>query len=699
MRQWMTVPRRSLQTRILASVLLGLGFVVLGLAALVFKITDESTRYALAERLALATTIQQAVDREILAAHELARNLGTIATVHNDPDLRRFLSLADPLEAVTIVGPGGNLRVAAARHGVRQIRPDGALHRETASPIFAIPADPPTVGLAVPMAFRQLLLAQVNRARLLRLLAAHSVEATYMAEMIGPAGAQIALAPLPPRMAGSHLELVEPLIRHGEAGIVMHAVPDHRFDHYVAFAPLGTLPGWGVTLEQSRDAVVALPKRLRTLIFSVGLLTLIAGGFVAWLDVRRVVMPLRALAKEAERIGRGDLVTPIRVTARDEVSVLAESLDRMRAALDDSLKLVQRRETQARALHEVGTGILRSHEGASALDLVVGEARRLLAADVCLLCLYDVRTQVVRPTVIAGAAEAVEVRTALACPPREMIGCRVLAREYRVGHLVAPVQAGNVLLGWLCAGTKEPRTFTDDDRSLLESLGTLAALALENNRLRAEVQWLGTIQERERLARELHDGLAQALGVIHAYARPGDDVAARRRALTRIAEVSSKAYEEVRQAIYGLRLTRSTDLASALNEYLEEFTRQTGLPVEMVIEDRRATALALETEVQLVRIIQEALTNVWRHAHAARATVRFTVDEDAVVVSIEDDGVGFTPTEAARAGGHFGLLTMQERAESVGGRVMISSAPGGGTQVTARLPLSAREVASWIPSV
>ena len=698
MRQWMTAPRRSLQTRILASVLLGLGIVVLGLAALVFKITDESTQYALAERLALTQGIQQALDREIAAAHQLARSLGATG-VYSDPELRRFLSLSDLLETVTIFGPKGEIKVAVARHGAEAIGLDEAFHRGTASPIFPIRRDRPAVVVAVPMASHQLLAAQVNRERLLRLLAAHSTEALYVAEMVGPAGAQIAVAPLPPRMARSHLELVKPLIRVGEAGVVLHVVPDHRFDHYVAFAPLATLPGWGVTVEQSRDAVVVLPKRLRALIFGVGLLTLVAGGFVAWLDVRRVVTPLRALAREAERIGRGDLTTPVTVVARDEVSVLAESLEGMRVALNDSLKVIRRREAHAVALHQVGTGILRRHEGAGAVDLVVGEARRLLDADVCLLCLYDSQTQVVRPTAVAGATEAVLVDTAYACPPQEIVGCRVLAREFRVGHLVAPVRAGSALLGWLCAGTKEPRTFSDDERSLLESLGTLAALALENNRLRTEVQWLGTIQERERLARELHDGLAQALGIIHGFARPGDDDAARRRALRRIEEISAKAYEEVRQAIYGLRLGRRTDLVSALEEYLREFTTQTGLPVDLIIEDRRVTALSLETEVQLVRIIQEALANVWRHAHAAKATVRFTADQDAAVVTIEDGGVGFTATEGARVTGHFGLLTMQERAEGVGGRVTISTAPGTGTRVTARLPLSTREVASWTPSV
>ena len=691
-------PQRSLQARILASVLLGLGFVVLGLAALVFKITDESTRYALSERLALAQAIQQTVDREILAALRFAENLGSAPGLRGNRDLQRFLVVDDLLDAATVIGPTGDVLLAAGRHGVPQIWPSPALRRATATRVFPIPGETVGVGLAVQTESGRLLLARVNQARLLRHLVSYPDENSYAAQVIGPAGAQIAIAPLPAAVVGRHIALVEPLSKQAAAGVVLHTVPDRRLDHYVAYAPLTTLPGWGVTLEQSRDLVVALPQRLRRLILTVGLLMLLAGGAVAWLDVRRVVTPLRALAREAERIGSGDLATPIRVRGQDEISVLAESLDRMRAALGDSLEEIRRREARARALHEVGTGILRSREGEGALDLVVEEACRLLAGDVALLCLYDAQTQRVRPAATAGAAQAVLVHSAVACPPPEIIGCAILSREYRVGHLVAPVQAGTTLLGWLCVGTRTARVFSDDDRTLLESLGTLAALALENSRLRAEVRWLGTIQERERLARELHDGLAQVLGVVHAHAQRGADDGTARRSLARIAEISTKAYEEVRQAIYGLRLAHHTDLAAAIGEYLREFTRQTGLPVDLRIEDPRATELSLEAEVQVVRIVQEALANVWRHAHATRSVVYFTLEGDDVVVTVEDDGVGFTVEQTKSGHRHFGLMTMRERAESAGGALVVASTPGQGTRITARLPVARKEVASWIRS-
>ncbi len=698
MPQWMMAPRRSLQVRILASVLLGLGVVLLGLGVLVFKITDESTRYALAERLALAQALQQASDREIVAALRFGERLATMPGARTERDLARLVDLADLLDAAAVVGTDGSVVAVAGRHGAPLAWPASVLQQPASGQIVAIPGEEPGVGIVVPTGPDRLLLARVNRARLQRLLVSHPGEGTYTAQLIGSDGSQIAVSPLPAESIRRHIALVEPLQKDGAAGIVMHASPDHRFDHYVAYAPLATLPGWGVTVEQPRDVVVALPLRLRMLILTVGLLMLFAGGAVAWLDVRRVVTPLRTLAREAERIRTGDLKTPIKINGQDEIGGLAASLDHMREGLNDSLEEIRRREARAKALHEVATGILRIQEREGALNLVVGEACRVLAGDVALLCLYDAKAQHVLPAAVAGDAKAVVARSAPAPPIPDLGGCAILSREYRAGHLVAPVRAGNALLGWLCVGTRTARTFTEPDRALLESFGTLAALALESLRLRAEVQSLGAIKERERLARELHDGLAQSLGVVYAHARSGADESTIRRSLDRIAEVSAKAYEEVRQAIFGLRLACGTNLAAALSEYLREFTAQTGLPVDLVIEHGRAMALSLEAEVQLVRIVQEALANVRRHAQATKAVVRFAVDGEDAVVTIQDDGIGFDVENPSDGQHHFGLLTMRERAESIGGALLIDSTPEQGTRITARLPMGRKEVLSWTPS-
>jgi hypothetical protein len=158
--------------------------------------------------------------------------------------------------------------------------------------------------------------------------------------------------------------------------------------------------------------------------------------------------------------------------------VLAGSLDRMRGQLGDSLEEIRRRESRARALHEVGTGILRIQERDKALNLIVGEACRLLAGDAAMLCLHEAQTQHVVAIAMAGHTETVLARDALACPAPDLGGCPILAPGYRTGHLVAPVRVGDAVLGWLCVGTRTLRSFTQEDAVLLESFGTLAALAL-----------------------------------------------------------------------------------------------------------------------------------------------------------------------------------------------------------------------------
>ena len=111
----------------------------------------------------------------------------------------------------------------------------------------------------------------------------------------------------------------------------------------------------------------------------------------------------------------------------------------------------------------------------------------------------------------------------------------------------------------------------------------------------------------------------------------------------------------------------------------------------MVIGDDVMMEFAPVAEIQLLRIIQEALTNIRKHSQASRAWVRFEADAEGAVITVEDDGRGFDPSRMGQDGQeHFGLQTMRERAESVGGDLQISTQPGQGTRLTVQLPLSRR---------
>lgn len=210
------------------------------------------------------------------------------------------------------------------------------------------------------------------------------------------------------------------------------------------------------------------------------------------------------------------------------------------------------------------------------------------------------------------------------------------------------------------------------------------------------LQTLATLKERERLAREMHDGLAQALGYLHARfgvleaniaPNTQDDL---RDELREMKKVAGEAYEEVRQSIFGLRtmVSRGLGLIPTLTEYLHDFSQQTGIAVDLQTGDERATRFSPDVEVQLVRIIQEALANIRKHAGASCVVVRFDVNGNQCCVLVRDNGRGFELGAILAEGSrHFGLQAMRERAEGIRGTLEIDTALERGTGILVRLPL------------
>jgi len=238
------------------------------------------------------------------------------------------------------------------------------------------------------------------------------------------------------------------------------------------------------------------------------------------------------------------------------------------------------------------------------------------------------------------------------------------------------------------------KPFTQDDEDTLVTIANQAAVAIENAKLYERVQSIAVLEERDRIAKELHDGLAQTLGYLNIKAKAVEDlVAANRRTeaqagLKEMREVVKEAYEDVRGAIFDLRATAMPcqDFIPALREYLHEFGLQHGFKTELVL-DGYEDHLSPTAEIQLMRIVQEALTNVRKHARASRVWVKLESDDYRSRIIVEDDGQGFVSSQARPVGQpHFGLQTMRERAESVGGSLIVESNPGRGTRVTVEIP-------------
>ncbi len=432
---------------------------------------------------------------------------------------------------------------------------------------------------------------------------------------------------------------------------------------------------------------------------------------------RTVAVPLRRLAVATLDIAKGDFGKRVPIDSRDEIGQLSHSfndmverLQRREAELRGAQSELSRRVMETQALYRIGVEISSMLELDKVLHSVAEKARTLLQSQGAALCLFHPGSDGLKVGAVSGPVEAsglvvgegrprclTEPGGCLSSGSESCSTCMLLEGRPPGAALAAPLKRGEDVLGALCVGRKEPRAFQPENRELLEGLAAQAAIAIENARLYKEVGSLATLQERERIAREMHDGLAQAVGYLHLRFKTLEDrleAGGQPPGSPELAEmrmVAKKAYADIRQSIFGLRtaVSKGLGLIPILTEYLHEFSQQSGIPVELQIEDERATRFAVETEIQLIRVIQEALTNVWRHAAARRAQVRFALDGDMGCVTIADDGIGL-PVEAPADHGRrrFGLQIMRERAEGVGGSVEIRSSQGQGTEVVARVPLA-----------
>jgi nitrate/nitrite-specific signal transduction histidine kinase len=263
--------------------------------------------------------------------------------------------------------------------------------------------------------------------------------------------------------------------------------------------------------------------------------------------------------------------------------------------------------------------------------------------------------------------------------------------------LALPVVSQGRVLGNLYVTEKEARaSFNADDEETLARFATLAALAIENARLHRQVQAYAVTEERERIAREMHDSLAQVLGYVNTKAQAAQVLLENGKSeqaathISQLSEAARAAYADVREGILGLRtsLGEGRGFVETLGEYVDLWQQQSGVGAELVLSPQGFTPdLAPFAEVQLVRIIQEALANVRKHASARRATVTLSQADAGVEVAINDDGIGFDPNALRRTDlPRFGLTTMRERAEAVGGTFAVSAVPGGGTRVVVHIP-------------
>jgi two-component system NarL family sensor kinase len=262
-------------------------------------------------------------------------------------------------------------------------------------------------------------------------------------------------------------------------------------------------------------------------------------------------------------------------------------------------------------------------------------------------------------------------------------------------HASIPLYAPKKRLGVLNVASAETRWWelSVDDLRLLHTVGDLLSIAIERTRLFARSTELGVIKERNRLAREIHDTLAQGLTAVTLKLETADALLESEASTERVRQIVQEALaltqanlEEARRSVLDLRAAplEGRKLVEALAALAETWTSQMQRPVNFTATSG-IRPLPGRLEVGLYRIAQEALTNIARHAEAKQVTMELATTPTEVRLSLEDDGQGFDPDNVPP--GRYGLIGLNERARLLGGSLRLKSYSGAGTRVEVTVPL------------
>jgi signal transduction histidine kinase len=375
---------------------------------------------------------------------------------------------------------------------------------------------------------------------------------------------------------------------------------------------------------------------------------------------------------------------------------------------------LQRQNNELLALHSAGLDVAAELSLETVLKKVVELARQLVGARYGALSVIDESGQI-KSFITAGITT--EQRQLLGPPP---VGHGVLGVVLHHGKtlrttdltkdprsvgfpshhpemksLVAvPIVCKGPFRGNLYLTEKENEApFTPDDEQTLVRFAVQAAIAIDNAHLHERVADLAVAEERLRIAHEMHDGVAQVLAYVNTKVQAVNEYLKRGKTeeasiqLRELASTAREAYIDVRESIVGLRTLPEPDrpLASVVAEYIDQWKGGSGAITQLTVDPD--LHLRPNIELQVVRILQEALANVRKHARATTVDVILKEQGGTVILTIRDDGIGFSGEVRSREDfPRFGLATMRERAQSIGASLDIDSTPGVGTTVRFRLP-------------
>lgn len=443
---------------------------------------------------------------------------------------------------------------------------------------------------------------------------------------------------------------------------------------------------------------------------------------------RWIIRPVQALQGGIQRMAARDFSVRVPVNNTDELGVLAQGFNRMADELQSLYEDLGERVRQKTAELERQNRQLSALYGMTAFlnkpndieALCRGFLQRVMdefhaaAGSIRVLDPSGERLHIVVSLGFSSALQESEhcMRTdACFCGEATQRGTmiirdfRKLPRPEEIGCMRDGFQAVSVFqivtpeatLGTFSLHFRERTTMSSRELQLLEMLGQHLGAALDNQRLSIKARQLAVAEERNLVAQGLHDSLAQGLNFLNLQTQMLGSAVQQRR-WEEVEEIVpllktgvSESYQDVRELLQNFRTRLGEEsLRKAVDDTIGRFRRQTGLNVELHLDDRDGAPLHPDQQLQVLFILQEALSNVRKHAYASKVTVRIDNHRD-FGMSIRDDGEGYDPQEVAeRSETHVGLSIMRERAARLGGQLQMCSAPGQGTEVSLYLSQSDR---------
>ena len=484
-------------------------------------------------------------------------------------------------------------------------------------------------------------------------------------------------------------------------------------------ASYASVPGtsWSLVTEEQWGKLMSASQGYRNFLLLLLALGVAVPAIVVTLGVRHITGPIAELISAAQEVAGGKFGRTIDVRTGDELEKLANQFNAMSAELQESYSDLERkvadRTKELATLNAVSVVVSRSLNLCEVLRDALSKTLQLSGLERGGIYLRNARDgtllleahQGLSPDVVddvrdrkigegfSGYVAASGEPLVVSDISSDLRLSRIAFAEGMGGSLACvPISSRGVVLGALFVVSGDTREFTSQDIQLLSSIGHQIGVAVENARLYQQAQQLAVVEERNRLARDLHDSVTQAMYSATLYSEAATrlllagQTAEAAEHLRDLRATTQQALREMRSLIFELRpsVLEKEGLVSALQARLESVEGRAGLAADFQIEG--TAHLPVDVESGLYGIAQEALNNVLKHSGAQAVRLRLRMGEGSVILEITDDGNGFEADRGRECGG-LGLRGMEERAAAMGGRLTVSSTPGQGTNVRVEVDL------------